>query len=179
MLLPIESEKLKTKKSSLSWVIVIVILFGTPEFWSQIHAAEQLNNSHLKVLLQRIHEKTGMQIPKTNESGFPQVVFVTQQFISGMVCKKNSCNAQAAAKDNIIFLVNGLDVTTIEGESILYHELIHILQFYNFGATSTCDSWVQREIEAYQLQDEFVTDKGYDMPWLRSVTHYLSQMCPK
>jgi hypothetical protein len=24
-----------------------------------------------------------------------------------------------------------------------------------------------------------VTDKGYDMPWLRSVTHYLSQMCPK
>ena len=159
--------------------ILLVCLLSVPLTWSVVQASDQLGEKHIKQLLSRIHDKTGMRVPKVNEDNFPQIVFVTQQFINGMICKNKNCNAQAAAKDATVFLVNGLDVTTIEGESILYHELIHILQFYNFGATSSCDNWVQREIEAYQLQDEFVTDKGYDMPWLRSVTHYLSQMCPK
>ena len=142
-------------------------------------AAEKLENKHIKQLLLRVYKKTGMDVPEIGDNKFPDIVFVPQQFINGMVCKNTDCNAQAAARETTVFLVNGLDVTTVEGESILYHELIHILQFHNFGATLTCDSWVEREIEAYQLQDEFVTDKGYDMPWLRSITHYLSQMCPK
>jgi len=179
MLLIAKSKKLKNQKPSLFWALVIMLFFGVPESWSGANAAEQLDNSHLRVLLQEIQKKTGMRIPEITDDNFPQIVFVTQQFINGMVCKSNNCNAQAAAKGNTIFLVNGSDVTTVKGESILYHELIHILQFHNFGETLDCKNWVQREIEAYQLQDQFVTDKGHDMPWLRSVTHYLSQMCPK
>ena len=167
------------KSPQLLTALMFVWLSNSIFLPSSAVAADRLENKHLKQLLLRIHKKTGMSVPEVGDAHFPSVVFVTQQFINGMICKNKNCNAQAAAKDATVFLVNGLDVTTIEGESILYHELIHILQFYNFGATSTSDNWVQREIEAYQLQDEFVTDKGYDMPWLRSVTHYLSQMCPK
>ena len=142
-------------------------------------AAERLENKHLKQLLLRIYNKTGMSVPEVGDAHFPNVVFVTQQFLNGMVCKNRNCNAQAATKDTTVFLVNGLDVNTVEGESILYHELVHILQFHNFGKNPNCKSWIKREVQAYQLQDEFVSDKGLDMPWLRSVTHYLTQMCPQ
>ena len=142
-------------------------------------AADRLENKHLKQLLLRIYKKTGMSVPEVGDVHFPNVVFVTQQFLNGMVCKNKNCNAQAAAKDTTVFLVNGLDVNTVEGESILYHELVHILQFHNFGKNPNCKSWIKREVQAYQLQDEFVSDKGLDMPWLRSVTHYLTQMCPQ
>jgi hypothetical protein len=167
------------KSLQLMALILLVWLPKSIISHSSALAAEKLENKHIKQLLLRVYTKTGMSVPEIGDKNFPDIVFVPQQFINGMVCKNKECTAQAAAKDTTVFLVNGLDVTTIEGESILYHELIHILQFHNFGATSTCDSWVEREIEAYQLQDEFVTDKGYDMPWLRSVTHYLRQMCPK
>ena len=142
-------------------------------------AADKLENKHLKQLLLRIYNKTGMSLPEVGDAHFPNVVFVTQQFLNGMVCKNRNCNAQAATKDTTVFLVNGLDVNTVEGESILYHELVHILQFHNFGKNPNCKSWIKREVQAYQLQDEFVSDKGLDMPWLRSVTHYLTQMCPQ
>ena len=140
-------------------------------------AADRLDNKHLKLLLLRIYQKTGMSVPEVGGKNFPNVVFVTQQFLNSMVCKNKNCSAKAATKDTTVFLVNGLDVNTVEGESILYHELVHILQFYNFGKNPNCKSWVKREVQAYQLQDEFVSDKGLDMPWLRSVTHYLTQMC--
>ena len=142
-------------------------------------AAERLENKHLKQLLLKIYNKTGMSVPEVGDAHFPNVVFVTQQFLNGMVCKNRNCNAQAATKNTTVFLVNGLDVNTVEGESILYHELVHILQFHNFGKNPNCKSWIKREVQAYQLQDEFVSDKGLDMPWLRSVTHYLTQMCPQ
>jgi hypothetical protein len=142
-------------------------------------AADRLDNKHLKLLLLRIQQKTGMSVPEVGGKNFPNVVFVTQQFLNSMVCKNKNCSAKAATKDTTVFLVNGLDVNTVEGESILYHELVHILQFYNFGKNPNCKSWVKREVQAYQLQDEFVSDKGLDMPWLRSVTHYLTQMCPQ
>ena len=159
---------------------VIVVYLSSFSVTSSIGlAAERLENKHLKQLLLRIYQKTGMSVPEVGDPNFPNVVFVTQQFLNGMVCKNRDCNAEAATKDTTVFLVNGLDVNTIEGESILYHELVHILQFHNFGRNPNCKSWIKRKVQAYQLQDEFVSDKGLDMPWLRSVTHYLTQMCPQ
>lgn len=146
---------------------------------SSVVAADRLENEHLKELLLRIYQKTGMSVPKVGDPNFPNVVFVTQQFLNGMVCKNRNCNAEAATKDATVFLVNGLDVSTVEGEGILYHELVHILQFHNFGRNPDCKSWIKREVQAYQLQDEFVSAKGLDVPWLRSVTHYLTEMCPQ
>jgi len=146
--------------------------------WTTANASEHLDDKHIKQLLLRIYDKTGMSTPDVKSPHFPKFLFVTQQFINGIVCKNRNCNAQAATKDTTIFLVNGLDVNTVEGESILYHELVHVLQFHNFGKNPNCKSWIKREVQAYQLQDEFVSDNGLDMPWLRSVTHYLTQMCP-
>jgi hypothetical protein len=146
--------------------------------WTTANASEHLDDGHIKQLLLRIYDKTGMSTPDVKSPHFPKILFVTQQFINGIVCKNRNCNAQAATKDTTIFLVNGLDVNTVEGESILYHELVHVLQFHNFGKNPNCKSWIKREVQAYQLQDEFVSDNGLDMPWLRSVTHYLTQMCP-
>ena len=138
-----------------------------------------VDRSHVSLLLKKIHGITGMKVPSEEDEQFPNVVYVNQNFINGLVCKKKNCDAQAATKNTTVFLVNGLDLNTIEGESILYHELVHVAQFYNYGHNSSFKSWVKREVQAYQLQNEFVTDKGYDMPWLRSVTHYIAQMCPQ
>lgn len=159
--------------------LLFVLISSASVTWTTAVASDRLDDKHLKQLLLRIYDKTGMSIPDMEGPHFPKVVFVTQQYINGIVCKKRECNAQAATKDTTIFLVNGLDVDTVEGESILYHELVHTLQFHNFGRNPNCKSWIKREVQAYQLQDEFVSDNGLDMPWLRSVTHYLTQMCPQ
>ena len=167
------------KTTRFIWPLTFLWLSNSLILPSSVVAADRLENKHLKNLLLRISKKTGMSVPEVGDTRFPNVVFVTQQFLNSMVCKNKNCSAKAATKDTTVFLVNGLDVNTVEGESILYHELVHILQFYNFGKNPNCKSWVKREVQAYQLQDEFVSDKGLDMPWLRSVTHYLTQMCPQ
>ncbi|MDA0237655.1 MAG: DUF4157 domain-containing protein [Proteobacteria bacterium] len=147
--------------------------------WATAAESERLDDRYLKKLLLRIHDKTGMSIPDIKNPHFPSVEFASQQLINEIVCKNKNCNAQAATKDTTIFLLNGLDVNTVEGESILYHELVHTLQFHNFGKNLNCKSWLKREVQAYQLQDEFVSAKGLHMPWLKTVPRYLTQMCPK
>jgi uncharacterized protein YjaZ len=166
------------KSHHLLLTLFFICVSSISATWTTAIASEHLDDKHIKQLLLRIYNKTGMSTPDVKNPNFPKIAFVTQQFINGIVCKNRNCNAKAATKDTTIFLVNGLDVNTVEGESILYHELVHVLQFHNFGKNPNCKSWIKREVQAYQLQDEFVSDNGLDMPWLRSVTHYLTQMCP-
>ena len=148
-------------------------------YFNVAQAVEKVDVRHLSEMLRHIHETTGMAVPGRSDPEYPNVVFVDQNFINGLVCKKRNCNAQAATKNTTVFLVDGLDIRTVEGESILYHELVHVAQFHNWGNNENCKSWIKREVQAYQLQDNFVSEKGHDMPWLRSVVQYLAHMCPQ
>jgi len=159
---------------SATLVVIVVSMLKAPASY-----ASDIDRRHIKEMLRHVHETTGMEVPGENHANFPNVVFVDQNFINGLVCKKRNCNAQAATKNSTVFLVDGLNIEGIEGESILYHELVHVAQYHNWGNNENCKSWIKREVQAYQLQDNFVSEKGHDMPWLRSVVQYLAHMCPQ
>ena len=54
--------------------------------------------------------------------------------------------------NNIYLADRHVDLNTPYGESILFHESVHLLQFHNKGSADTCQEWINREIEAYSLQ---------------------------
>ena len=79
--------------------LLFVLISSASVTWTTAVASDRLDDKHLKQLLLRIYDKTGMSIPDMEGPHFPKVVFVTQQYINGIVCKKRECNAQAATKE--------------------------------------------------------------------------------
>lgn len=55
-------------------------------------------------------------------------------------------------EDGVIYLDNQLDFSNAYEASVLFHEFVHALQYYNLGPFTECRDWANREYEAYQLQ---------------------------
>jgi hypothetical protein len=161
---------MSTQKLVLAFFLALVM---SPVFPAQVD--DMMIRDHLR----KIYQITGMSIPEKDSPEYPKILFVDQDFIEQMACKGEACDAPAFTKGPTVFMADDLDLAEILGESILYHELVHVLQYYNYGGNDGCKSWSKRELQAYQLQEEFVNERGYDMPWLRSVTHYLAAMCDR
>jgi len=69
----------------------------------------------------------------------------------------------AVTTPNNIYLADRyVDLNTPYGESILFHESVHLLQFHNKGSADTCSEWINREIEAYSLQVIYNLKRKYD-----------------
>ena len=160
---------MSTQKLFLAFFLALVM---NPTFPAQV------DDMMVRDYLRKIYQITGMSIPEKGSAEYPRIVFVDQSFIEQLACKSQKCGAPAYTKsDATILLADDLDLNRIEGQSILYHELVHVVQFFNYGGNDSCKSWTKREVQAYILQDEFVTDHGYDMPNLRAITHYVAKMC--
>ena len=138
-----------------------------------------INYDYIDLLLRHIELATGMPVPTKGMMYYPQVVFVEDKIIHQLVCnKKRTCAAWAATKWNKVFLGPHVDLDTPEGDSILYHELVHVVQFYMHGGNAqTCDQWADREVQAYQLQYRYALSKGHDMGWIIAWTNDIRQRC--
>ena len=67
---------------------------------------------------------------------------------------------KALQRGNDIFLDETLDMTDIQNIAVLLHEFVHHLQWANAGPAAGCREWVDREIVAYQLQNEMLYRAG-------------------
>lgn len=56
-----------------------------------------------------------------------------------------------------ILLSEDKDYNSVYGGSVLFHEFIHFLQFYNGGGSQSCPQWLDREREAYTLQARWLS----------------------
>ena len=134
------------------------------------------NDSLIKELLNTASKELGIEVPDVTSEKYPSILIVARQEVEYIVCK-NSCNALAASLENLVYVADEVDLDTIEGHSILYHEMIHALQYAKFGQAQNCRQWVDREMQAYQLQDKWANKQGLNIPWLREIQDQLAVSC--
>lgn len=102
-------------------------------------------------LLTAINAIAGLPLPERP----PEVVFVSHSDLEAQACDR-PCNVQGwFPPGRVVYLDEGLDPQNdIWGRSILVHELVHYLQQEegSFTEAGTCEAWMKREAEAYEIQ---------------------------
>jgi len=129
-----------------------------------------------KKLLEQASQDLGIAVPSITSNKYPLVKIVSRDQVELVVCN-NKCDALAAQWENIIYIADEVDLRSVEGQSIMYHEMIHALQYAKYGKAPSCQEWARREIEAYILQDQWVQKQGEDIPWLREIIPSLEMRC--
>jgi len=126
----------------------------------------------------------GTVTPHKDSASYPELHFVGREFVKSLVCKnpenKDDCRPTAAAPDHRIYLSEEIDLRSVDGQSVLYHELIHVLQYLENGHAENCIDYVHRETEAYNLQYAWARSRGHDDPWIKNGVHkVLESFCYK
>jgi len=153
--------------------IVLTLLLSSSAYGKGV-----INYDYINLLMTHIQLATGMTVPKPGMMYYPQVIHVEDKIIHQLVCKKKrSCAAWAATKWNKVFLGPQVDLDTPEGDSILYHELVHVVQYYMYGNATTCEQWADREQQAYMLQYRYASAKGHDMGWILEWSNDIRKRC--
>jgi hypothetical protein len=129
-----------------------------------------------KKLLQEASQDLGIAVPINTSDKYPLVKIVPRSQVELVVCG-NKCDALAAQWQNIVYIADEVDLSSVEGQSIMYHEMIHALQYAKYGKAPNCQEWARREIEAYVLQDQWAQKQGEDIPWLREILPSLEVRC--
>jgi hypothetical protein len=129
-----------------------------------------------KKLLQEASQDLGIAEPINTSDKYPLVKIVPRNQVELVVCG-NKCDALAAQWQNIVYIADEVDLSSVEGQSIMYHEMIHALQYAKYGKAPNCQEWARREIEAYVLQDQWAQKQGEDIPWLREILPSLEVRC--
>ena len=131
----------------------------------------------IETLLAEAAKELKMEPPKPATKNYPQLTITEKTMVEWVVCKNTGCSALAASVENFIFVAKQVDLRSTEGQGIMYHELIHALQYAKYGQSPDCREWVRREHEAYILQDKWTSDRGLDLPWLTQVHDKLDAFC--
>ena len=129
-----------------------------------------------KKLLEQASQDLGIAVPSITSNKYPLIKIVPRDQVELVVCN-NKCDALAAQWENIVYIADEVDLRSVEGQSIMYHEMIHALQYAKYGKAPSCQEWARREIEAYILQDQWVQKQGEDIPWLREILPQLETRC--
>ena len=129
-----------------------------------------------KKLLEQASQDLGIAVPSITSNKYPLIKIVPRDQVELVVCN-NKCDALAAQWENIVYIADEVDLSALEGQSIMYHEMIHALQYAKYGKAPSCNEWARREIEAYILQDQWVQKQGEDIPWLREILPQLETRC--
>jgi len=141
-----------------------------------------LSASSSKTLEQSLLREAGIalnyEIPKPATPGYPIIYYTTKRYVEWVVCRNVGCSALAATYYNAIYLAEDhVDLNTTLGQSILYHEMVHALQYYKYGESPNCQEWARREMEAYSLQDEWARKRGYYDPHFQDIQHRIQRFC--
>jgi hypothetical protein len=131
----------------------------------------------IEVLLKEAAKELKMEPPKPTTKNYPELKVTEKTMVEWVVCKNTGCSALAASVENYVFIANEVDLRTTAGQGIVYHELVHALQYSKYGTSPNCKEWVRREHEAYVLQDKWVSARGLDIPWLTQVHDKLDGFC--
>lgn len=113
------------------------------------------DNSDIDIVYKLAHKISGLPLA----SNPPTVIKVPLKKLM-VVCSKPCPTIKAAQVGNTILVLEDLDMKEIKNLSILFHEMVHYLQWANSGLAKSCDEWVDREISAYQLQNQMLYKSG-------------------
>ena len=132
--------------------LILVVLFGGFVQSNRVHADTGFNPL-----------QDAMRISGYKYAGTPvAVAAVSPDDLWDTYCKK-ACkiHPKALQHGTDILVSTELDFDKVLDQSILVHEMVHVLQEYNKGGrAASCADWVARESEAYALQNKYLLSKG-------------------
>ena len=67
-------------------------------------------------------------------------------------------------RDGKVYLLDDVDLDTVEGKAVLVHELVHYLQYYH-GIDQTVECMRKLEGQAYEVQANYLTAHGKESPF--------------
>ena len=120
-----------------------------------VYSAE-INREQATMIYMLAHSTSGYKLGPTA----PEIHLVSIDKLRSIACPGKECAVRALQVKNRIYLDETLDMSDIQNAAILYHEYIHILQYVNKGEAKDCEDWLQREFEAYGLQNHVLEKAG-------------------
>jgi hypothetical protein len=114
--------------------------------------------------------------------GLPVFRIVTPVDVNALLRKAGACGKCAAEKagffyEGVVYLSNALDFRNQHDEAKLIHELVHYLQWLQYGSIvkgvtpeekkAACLQWQDREREAYQIQIHILEKSNLDSRYAR------------
>ncbi len=120
-------------------------------------------------LLTAISSIAGYSLPERA----PEVAFVPQSYLEARACSQ-PCDIQGwFPPGQVVYLDERLDPQNdVWDRSILLHELVHYLQQEEgaFTETVTCEVWLKREAEAYEIQYRWLVAQQVSPRLLRRIS---------
>lgn len=159
-------------------LFLCIIALLIPCIYSNVYTKSFVNYDYIDLLLKHIGANLHVPVPDKGDMFYPHIIFSTQTEVDSLVCNKGKrCGAWAGTKWHKVFLGPYVDLDTPEGDTILYHELVHVVQFYTHGAAKTCQQWADNEVQAYMLQYKYALAKGLEMNWILKWVDEIRRRC--
>lgn len=116
----------------------------------------ELNHEQATMIYMLAHSTSHYKLPATA----PEIHLVSPQKLRDMVCPGRECTVHGLQVQDKIYFDDSLDMADVYNASILYHETVHFLQWVNRGDAKDCAEWMEREVEAYGLQNHVLEKAG-------------------
>jgi hypothetical protein len=124
-----------------------------------IEGASDMDFELLADLFRVIHALSGYPIPDQ----FPEVHLVPHHELEARICPAG-CGVKAFyLSGRGVFMDEALDVRNdVVARAVLLHELVHHVQNIagRFDSLAECQAWYAREVEAYQIQNDYLRQQG-------------------
>ena len=141
-------------------IVAIVVALGL----SNIGKAAELDPLQAATIYGLAHSVSGLPLPEHA----PEIHLTTAAAIDHMltemgVCPRGCPSVKAAQVQNRVYVDQALDMQDIQNAALVFHEIVHYLQWAKDGDAKTCEEWRYREITAYQLQNLVLNKAGAHM----------------
>jgi hypothetical protein len=116
------------------------------------------NSSAFLALLEEAKKAMNFQ----GELSTPKIFSLNERDLQKLYCSGFSkCNTITAMyEDGILYIDEDFDTNHPVWRSIIFHEMVHHIQFIKYGGTKNCDVWFKKEKEAYKLQAAYLRKQG-------------------
>ena len=144
--------------------MLAVILLGTYVMFAPPTNAAPLAEDQTAMIYALSHSVSHLPLPEHA----PAIHLTSHAKIEAMlkeigVCPRGCPGVKAAQIEERVYVDEALDFGDIQNAAILFHELVHYLQWAKDGEAKTCEEWRNREITAYQLQNLVLNKAGARM----------------
>jgi hypothetical protein len=144
--------------------MIAVLLCGLYVMFVPPTNAAELDQMQAATIYGLAHSVSGLPLPQQPPEIHMTSAMAIDKMLTEMgVCPRGCPSVKAAQVENRIYVDEKLDFQDIQNAAILFHEMVHFLQYAKDGEAKTCEEWRDREITAYQLQNLVLNKAGARM----------------
>jgi hypothetical protein len=154
--------------------ILYTLLAFTLQWALFIYSADaaELNHEQAASIYALAHGQLGPAYPLPEHA--PTIVLTSQQRMREIYCEgRCQANIHGMQVGNTVYVDEQLDFAQPLDASILLHELVHYLQWSRDGVAKSCEEWLSRERQAYQIQAEVLQKARVDSRSIRMLAMML------